>query len=478
MTLQKFGLTLLLIFLSTPAAAQVGMAARLKMPDMMNWQWINGATTTQQGGSYNATAGSFAAGNHPGARSYATTWADTSGNLWLFGGQGFDINGNEGFLNDLWEYSVSLKEWAWWNGASTNSGAAVYGTKGTAAAANTPQAMGQAAGWVDTSGNFWLHGGLINGGASIYANTWEYSTTTHQWTYQYGPGSSAQVSETAGTSGTFGASYTPGNIAGQMTWVNTATGYLFMYGGYYGDSNVYGESSDIWAFNTATKQWAWYSGPLTAGPTPVMGTSGTFSSTYHPGGRDSGCLWVNSATGYIYVFGGESTDTNAKNGPMNDLWEYNPTTLQWAWISGSMTYNSTGNYGAIRVANSGYIPGSREFQNCFTGINNEFYMFGGQGYDSAGNFGDLNDLWLYIPSANTWTWIKGQLTNGGAATYGTQNLPALNNTPDNRFSASTWFTTNTGLYPWPASGGTRFYLFGGDDNTGTPYSDLWEFIPR
>jgi hypothetical protein len=34
------------------------------------------------------------------------SWTDTSGHLWLFGGEGFDANGTFGALNDLWEYQL------------------------------------------------------------------------------------------------------------------------------------------------------------------------------------------------------------------------------------------------------------------------------------------------------------------------------------------------------------------------------------
>src|ERR1022692_4416583 len=46
--------------------------------------------------------------NDPGARQTTTTWTDNSGNLWLFGGEGFDGNGNFSFLNDMWVYPPSL----------------------------------------------------------------------------------------------------------------------------------------------------------------------------------------------------------------------------------------------------------------------------------------------------------------------------------------------------------------------------------
>ena len=48
----------------------------------------------------------------------ASSWTDSSGNLWLFGGYGVDANGLESGLNDLWEFNPSTNEWAWMGGAA------------------------------------------------------------------------------------------------------------------------------------------------------------------------------------------------------------------------------------------------------------------------------------------------------------------------------------------------------------------------
>jgi hypothetical protein len=53
------------------------------------------------------TLGTPAAGNEPGGRSSAVSWTGSSGNFWLFGGYGFDVNGNAGDLNDLWKSQAS-----------------------------------------------------------------------------------------------------------------------------------------------------------------------------------------------------------------------------------------------------------------------------------------------------------------------------------------------------------------------------------
>jgi hypothetical protein len=49
------------------------------------WTWVSGGNTDNASGVY-GTQGTAAAGNVPGARYAATSWIDSSGNLWLFGG--------------------------------------------------------------------------------------------------------------------------------------------------------------------------------------------------------------------------------------------------------------------------------------------------------------------------------------------------------------------------------------------------------
>ena len=46
-------------------------------------------------------------GRIPGGRWAAATTTDSSGNFWLFGGQGLDSAGKTGLLSDLWKYNAS-----------------------------------------------------------------------------------------------------------------------------------------------------------------------------------------------------------------------------------------------------------------------------------------------------------------------------------------------------------------------------------
>jgi len=66
------------------------------------WIWVGGSDTVSQIGNY-GTLGTASPSNIPGSRNSAVGWTDASGNLWLFGGAGFD-SGSPGYLNDLWQY--------------------------------------------------------------------------------------------------------------------------------------------------------------------------------------------------------------------------------------------------------------------------------------------------------------------------------------------------------------------------------------
>jgi hypothetical protein len=121
------------------------------------WTWMSGSTNPDQSGTY-GTRGSGSAGNTTGVRVYAVTWTGTDGSLWLFGGDGYESAGLTGALNDLWNYRQG--QWTWISGSAVVGQTGTYGTLGSGGPGNAPGERGQAVGWKDVSGNFWLFGGL------------------------------------------------------------------------------------------------------------------------------------------------------------------------------------------------------------------------------------------------------------------------------------------------------------------------------
>jgi hypothetical protein len=140
-------------------------------PGSGEWTWMSGSNTFGGVGVY-GTLGTPAAGNTPGARDSASTWTDSSGHLWLFGGEG---SAGGGRFNDLWEFNPSLGahgEWAWMGGSNTTGSVGVYGTLGTPAAGNVPGSRYGAMTWTDSSGHFWLFGGFgTDAGANLAFST-------------------------------------------------------------------------------------------------------------------------------------------------------------------------------------------------------------------------------------------------------------------------------------------------------------------
>ena len=88
----------------------------------------------------------------------SSSWTDPSGELWLFGGYGYDAI-NAGYLNDFWKYSPATNVWTWIKGDNTVDQVGVYGTQGMPAPSNKSGARTGSVSWTDGTGNLWLFGG-------------------------------------------------------------------------------------------------------------------------------------------------------------------------------------------------------------------------------------------------------------------------------------------------------------------------------
>jgi len=293
--------------------------------DYGQWTWEAGSDTVNAGGVY-GTQGAAAASNVPGGRYDSISWIDSSGNLWLFGGYGYDATSAVGNLNDLWRYSPSTDEWTWINGGSGDNAAGVYGTEGTASASIVPGGRYSASSWVDSSNDLWLYGG-------------------------YG-------CDSTGTAG---------------------------------------KLNDLWKYTPSSGQWTWISGSDVANVVGVYGELGTVATTTVPGSRQGASSWIDSS-GNLWLFGGVGYDSTGDVGNLGDLWKYSPSANEWTWMSGADLAIPTGVYGTRGTASVGDVVGGRNSMSSWIDASGNLWLFGGNGYDSVGNLGYLNDLWQYNPS--------------------------------------------------------------------------------
>ena len=171
---------------------------------------------------------------------------------------------------------------------------------------------------------------------------------------------------------------------------------------------------------TSPGQWTWVSGADQSSQTIAnYGTQGVPAPTNVPGGRYGSIAAVDSQ-GRFYVFGGQSSPAIDQN----DLWRFDPATSQWTWLSGSMMTNAHGSYGVKGVASASNQPSARSHSGFTITPQGKLYLFGGQAHDAQGNLGQMNDLWMYNPTSNMWTWISGDSTIDASACMAHRAPPA------------------------------------------------------
>ena len=138
----------------------------------------------------------------------------------------------------------------WVKGGNAINQAGIYGTLGTAAAANTPGSREGGATWKDSTGCFWVFGGngqdfLNNNG--LLNDLWKYNPATNQWTWIKGD----QIINQLGTYGSLAApnaTNKPGARQTPCTWTD-ANGNFWMFGGWgYGANASLGYLNDLWKF--------------------------------------------------------------------------------------------------------------------------------------------------------------------------------------------------------------------------------------
>ncbi len=431
------------------------------------WMWVSGDKTTDEYGVY-GTKGVPDIANCPGARHDSVSWTDTDGNFWLFGGYGYDELGAIGWLNDLWRFNITSKEWAWISGAKTIDNDGVYGTKGVPDIANRPGGRLESVSWTDMDGNLWLFGGwgYTELDFGLLNDLWRFNITSKEWAWISG-------NETADEYGVYGtkgvpdiANY-PGARECSASWTDT-NGNLWLFGGNgYAESVGVGRLNDLWRFNIASKEWAWISGAKTTNQNGFYFTKGVPFILNCPGSRLGSVSWTDT-DGSLWLFGGYGYPGSGTWGYLNDLWRFNIASNEWTWISGNKTLNEYGKYGTKGIPDIANYPGARWSSVSWTDTYGNFWLFGGWGYAESGDDGYLNDLWRFNITSNEWAWISGNKTTDEYGIYGTKGVPDTANYPGARCYSVSWTDTDG-----------NFWLFGGagysESGGSGRLNDLWMF---
>ncbi len=235
-------LAVLLVLFGSLAVVSCGGGSSSNSADSspMMWTWVSGSDTNSSPGVYHFLF------SVPGARYGSISWTDSAGELWLFGGYGYDGSGGFGSLNDLWRFDGTY--WIWMSGSDVLFQPGYYGTMGSPEAANVPGARSHSISWTDSAGELWLFGGTGYDGSGVSGwlnDLWRFDGT--YWTWMSGSNANNQPGY-YGTMGSPNAANVPGARDDSISWTDS-TGELWLFGGYgYDGSGGAGRLNDLWRF--------------------------------------------------------------------------------------------------------------------------------------------------------------------------------------------------------------------------------------
>lgn len=468
------------------------------------------------------TTGQESQFNRPGSRSNAVMWCDGNGYIWLFGGWGMDITGNQGRLNDLWRYNPETGYWAFMRGSYYRNQNGIYNQLGVADAASCPGGRNRPITAVDQSGNLWLYGGYgmpASGSETGLADLWHYNVSTNVWTWMGGVNyGGIGPNPNWNYKGTYNSGAFPGTRWEGGAAVDT-NDVLWFFGG----NNGNGQCDDLWKMQLNARAEVSYLKQDSSIFFILANNSGTSvrKGTNYGIAKLNGTIHRktytirNTSVGILKfgairaeISGTDAADFKIVKGPKRTLKfgettqitvEFKPQTAgiksaalkiytnsatnstfqlnlkgraisdelsfeQWNWVHGAGTHYEAGYY-VSGDDKSGY-PGSRYYDASCVDDLGRLWIWGGFGNASSSDRGWLNDLWVYDSRTGTWEWVSGSNTVNQAAIYGTKGTGSNTNRPSGKQNPNMWY--HNGF----------IYIFGGygDMDNVTSYSnEFWRY---
>lgn len=223
--------------------------------------------------------------------------------------------------------------------------------------------------------------------------------------------------------------------------------------------------NDVWQLDLNSQLWTWISGTFENINAPGI-LDGENAS---PAARQYFACGLDSSSGLIYIHGGKGYGNSTSLGLLNDLWQFNPTSGKWTWLSGSFDINQNNVYADKVIESTKAIPGSRYMHSLVViPEDGRLILFGG----FTDIFLSFNDLWRWNPVKKLWTWLNGGGNLNYKASYGEMGVSSPYNLPRARGGfAMTYNPTRKKIIIF---GGSQYPL---DFFTvmSTCLNDLWEY---
>lgn len=453
MTRFKLSLFLFFIFVGLNSAFKICRA------QAGEWIWIKGDSVPNTNGNY-GIMGVPSLSNEPAPRYACASWTDTAGNFWVYSGNSLKNLANG--QNDMWRFDPQTLMWTWMNGSPDGTTQPWSGNIGAYDSLYTPGSLNYGMfTWVTPDNHLWLYGGFLLSAQAASAALWQYDPAINQWAFMGNFGSSNNNGPVYGTMGVGDSTTIPGaRQESNCAWTDSS-GNLWLFGG----QGSYGQDAlgDMWEYNVSTGIWTWMGGSSEANSAGKYGIIGQSSDTIYPAARWTNLFWKDN-TGDFWVAGGTQY---AVNEMYQDIWKFDPKTLQWTWVKGSDSPD-TAMIGSNCTPDTLDKEGGRYENRAVWKICDDL-IINYEGYrDCVNQSEEVNDLWAYQVSRNEW--IKINTWPSFPGLYGTQGTGTAGTFPVTRSGAAGFKDKDNNLWMF---GGLGYNLQG---EGGFYYNDLWKYV--
>ena len=214
----------------------------------------------------------------------------------------------------------------------------------------------------------------------------------------------------------------------------------------------------MWKYDVGTGIWTWMSGSQNTNDSGSYVSKGMPSVNNCPAGRVTNCFWKDNSGNFWLSGGGEDFG----NVVLQDIWSFNPQTLQWTWVKG-LQGKDTSTYGIECSPDSSDKEGALyENRANWKICDNALVTYGGYTIPYLGK----NDMWAYQSNTNEWVKVNSWPLLGN---YGVTDTPALI-APPYRTGSVGFKDRNNNLWMF---GGGIWTNYG----NGTGFlNDLWKYV--
>ena len=325
-----------------------------------------------------------------------TTWVDYDGNIWTFGGIGFERKYSLAVtLNSLWHHKTTTGIWEVYLGENSK---------------NKPLPRSQAASCGIHNKFFVVFGGCSDHMKAL-DDLWLFNIQGKNWT---------KIERHTST-------LYPRARSKAAYWCYN--GVMWVYGG----KNTIGEPlNDFWKLDLLTLTWEKIS----------------TTNNQTPNNRYGAITWT--VLDDLYLYGGYTVSnfenhSNLLRGMSSDLWVFSVKSQSWNKLTGSNSIE-TASHRSIHVASKKNTPGCLADAASWTDDNGNLWMYGGFGcglhVSSADEFYAsaklLPDILQYKVNGDVWIWHGNNTNQHGVASYGQKGQPSSRNFPSIRASAIAW----------------------------------------